>query len=116
MPIIKYTLFVNAQNQSEQCLLASANLLRFTSSRTSVIYNTGIRGIVANISERSRVTIVLINANELTAVLSCDTLHNDSAFTLAGAISTRSVHLTIVLGVEIDHIDSAAAIMLDYLV
>ena len=75
-------------------------------------------GVEAVVGVSSLVAQVGVNADELAAVLSNDTAHVDlaRAVAVAFAVAAGAVDLTVVLGVEVDNVDGAAAVVLDDLV
>jgi hypothetical protein len=62
------------------------------------------------------VTQVGVDAHELAAVLGRDALHVNRPGTVLGAVAARAVHLAVVLGIKVDNVDVAAAVVLDNLV
>jgi len=75
-------------------------------------------GIEAVVGVSSLVAQVGVDANELATVLGNDTAHVDlaRAVAVALAVTARAIHLAVVLGVEVDDVDGAAAVVLDHLV
>lgn len=57
-----------------------------------------------------------VDAHELTTVNSSGALHVNSASAVSRAVTARAVDLAVVVGVEVDDVDVAAAVVLDDLV
>jgi hypothetical protein len=73
-------------------------------------------GISANVLKCGGIAVVEVDASHLATITSCDALNVDVPLALAAAVSARAVDLAVVLGVEVDNVDSAAAIVLYNLV
>ena len=75
-------------------------------------------GVEAVVGVSSLVAQVGVDAHQLAAVLGDDTGHVDLARALAVAlaVAARAVDLAVVLGVEVDDVHGAAAVVLDDLV
>lgn len=79
-----------------------------------------MRIIRADVPQSSRITIVEVDASQLAGLAATlaggDTLDVDVALALAATVAARAVELAVVLGVEVDDVDGAAAVVLDDLV
>ena len=75
-------------------------------------------GVEAVVRVSRLVAQVGVDANQLAAVLGDDSCHVDLAreVAVAFAVAARAVDLAVVLGVEVDDVDGAAAVVLDDLV
>lgn len=72
--------------------------------------------ISADVDQGSRVGIVVVDADHLTAIVGSCALDVDVALALALAVTARAIDLSVVLGVEVDDVNGAAAVVLDDLI
>ncbi|KAJ8104452.1 hypothetical protein OPT61_g10749 [Boeremia exigua] len=95
---------------------ADTSLCGLAATSAAVVHLAlGLR-IGADVLEGSSVLVVSVDAGELTAVLSSDTLNVNVALALGRAVSAGAVQLAVVLDVEVNDVDGAAAVVLDDLV
>lgn len=72
--------------------------------------------IGADILQSSSVAVVGVDADDFAAIVGRSAFDIDVSLALRAAVTTRSVDLAVVLGVEVDNVDSTTAVMLDNLV
>lgn len=96
--------------------LAVANLLRLAVTLTAVVDSAWVVSVGADVGQSSLVAEGLVDASELTAVVSSRAGDLDRALALGVAVAAGAVQLAVVLDVEVDDVDLAAAVVLDDLV
>lgn len=65
--------------------------------------------VSADILQRGSITVVTVDADNLAPIAGSNAFDVDIALALAAAISARTIHFTIVLGVEIDDLRTRSA-------
>jgi hypothetical protein len=99
---------------------ASSHLRGLATASTAVVQNARRLVVRADVLEGSRIAIVAVDARDLARLAAAlargDALDVDVALALAAAVAARAVDLAVVLGVEVDDVDGAAAVVLDDLV
>jgi hypothetical protein len=108
-------------NNNQTTRLASGSLARLTLAVrlvAALVALTLSLGIEAVVGVSSAVAQVGVNTNELAAVLGNNAAHVDfaRAVGVALAVAARAVDFAVVLGVEVDDVDGAAAVVLDHFV
>jgi hypothetical protein len=93
-----------------------ANLLGLTTASTPLIHNTRVISVCADIDKCSRVTIVGIDAHDLATVIRGSAFNVHIPLTLLAAVAAGTIDLAIVFSIEVDDVDSSAAVMLNDLV
>lgn len=92
---------------------AGSNLAGLTTARTALVHDTLVLGAGADVLERRGVSVVLVDAHNLAAVLGRQALDVDVPLALGLAVAAGSVDLAVVFDVEVDDVDGAAAVLLE---
>lgn len=81
---------------------AVSDLLRLAVTRTTIIKDTRMVSVGAQILQCSRITVVEVDADDFAAITSGSTLNIDIALALVVTVTARAIDFAVVFSIEVD--------------
>ena len=90
---------------------AGSDLLGLTIASATVVEDAGAGSVGADIDQGSGVTVVVVDADNLTTIAGSCSLDVDVTLALGVAVAAGSVDLAVVFGVEVDDLEARALVL-----